>query len=66
MNRKRSSIDNHARGVRWASRRLELTTEATLKGAEIKELRRQLTVVEAALDEATEEASKAEAEAGAT
>ena len=57
--------------MRRASRRLErgledITTEATLKGAEIKELRRRLTVVEAALDEATEEASKAEAEAGAT
>jgi len=57
--------------VRRANRRLERglkdnTAEAVLKGAEIKELRRRLTVVEAALDEATEEASKAEAEAGAT
>jgi chromosome segregation ATPase len=57
--------------VRRASRRLErglkdITAEAVRKGAEIKELRRRLTVVEAALDVATEEASKAEAEAGAT
>jgi chromosome segregation ATPase len=43
-----------------------MTAVAVLKCAEIKELRRRLTVVEAALDEATEEASKAEAEAGAT
>jgi len=54
-----------------ASRRLErglkdINAEAIRKGAEIKELRRRLTVVEAALDVATEEASKAEAEAGAT
>jgi len=53
-----------------ASRRLkrglkDITAEAVRKGAEIKELRRRLTVVEAALDVATEEASKAEAEAGA-
>ena len=57
--------------MRRASRRLErglkgITAEAVLKGAEIKELRRRLTVVEAALDEVIEEASKAEAEAGAT
>ena len=57
--------------MRRANRRLErglkdITAEAVLKGAEIKELRRRLTVVKAALDEATEEASKAEAEAGAT
>ena len=57
--------------MRRANRRLErglkdITAEAVLKGAEIKELRRRLTVVEAALDEVTEEASKAEAEAGAT
>ena len=57
--------------MRRANRRLErglkgITAEAVLKGAEIKELRRRLSVVEAALDEVTEEASKAEAEAGAT
>ena len=57
--------------MRRASRRHErglkdITAGAVLKGAVIKELRRRLTVVEAALDEATEEASKAEAEAGAT
>ena len=54
-----------------ASRRLkrglkDITAEAVRKGAEIKEMRRRLTVVEAALDEATVEPSKAEAEAGAT
>ena len=52
-----------------ASRRLEWVGPQRYhvrKGAEIKELRRRHTVVEAALDEATEEASKAEAEAGAT
>jgi len=69
--RKRDSRTNHARGVRRASRRLErglkdVTAEVVRKGAEIKELRRRFTVVEAALDEATEQASKAEAEAGAT
>ena len=57
--------------MRRASRRLErglkdITAEAVLKGAEIKELRRRLTAAEAALNKATEEASKAEAEAGVT
>jgi hypothetical protein len=60
VKRKRNSIDNHARGVRRANRRLErglkdISAEAVRKGAEIKELRRRLTVVEAALDVATEE-----------
>ena len=54
-----------------ASRRLkrglkDITAEAVRKGAEIKELRRRLTVVEAALDVATEETSKAETEVGAS
>ena len=57
--------------MRRANRRLErglkdITAEAVRKGAEIKELRRRLTVVEAALDVATEEASKAETEVGAS
>ena len=54
-----------------ASRRLkrglkDITAEAVRKGAEIKELRCRLTVVEAALDVATEETSKAETEVGAS
>ena len=57
--------------MRRANLRLErglkdITAEAFRKGAEIKELRRRLTVVEAALDVATEEASKAETEVGAS